>query len=305
LNATYSSGRNYFALAPKPGELLRNLGDLHGLAHIVGELYPRYATNVWLVPATALGLAAATAALVRASVKRRERPVDPGATALAAPDAARAQRWMHAGFLLWLIAVTGFLAAFSSRLHAHWYYADLALPALAYFTAHGLWLALSVLLERQPRARALRYALVLAIAVTVPFAARDAISALEQRSAANEARDYRTRVLAPLRAAVARYTTRADLITTNARDPSSLHDALRKGFTMSSQGIAKHRLAFFAKRRAVIYVHFGGPGLLPPEIRRNDSRYPLLLKRRGFRIYCLRTTCPELPAQDQRAPAGA
>ncbi|HMI90256.1 MAG TPA: glycosyltransferase family 39 protein [Polyangiales bacterium] len=303
LNATYSSGRNYFALTPKPGELLHNLGDLPGLAHVVGELYPRYATNVWLVPATALGLIAAIAAiaaLVRAGVARPARPaVDPGAAA------ERTQRWVHAGFLLWLVAVTGFLAAFSSRLHAHWYYADLALPALAYFTAHGLWLVLSVLLEPQPRARVLRYALVLAIAVAVPFAAREALARLGERSAANEARDYRTRVIAPLRAAVARYTTRADLITTNARDPSSLHDALRKGFTMSNQGIAKHRLAFFAKRHAVIYVHFGGPGQLPPEIRRNDSRYPLLLKRRSFRIYCLHTTCPELPAQLQRVPAGA
>jgi hypothetical protein len=301
LNATYSGKRNYFALAPKPGELMQNLSDLRGLAHVVGELYPAYAINAWLAPASVIGLVAVVVELVRREAGGFEtRPGEDGGS-----GEQRVRRRVHLGFVVWLVAVTGFLAAFSSRLHAHWYYADLALPALVYFTAHGLWLALSALLERQPRARHLRYALVLAVVVLVPLAARDALVALAQRSAAREAHDYRTRVLVPLRAAVARYTTRADPITTNARDPSSLHDALRKGFTMSNQGIAKHRLAFFAKRGAVIYVHFGGPRSLPPEIRRNDSRYPLLLERRGFRIYCLRTVCPELPAQHQRAPAGA
>jgi len=282
LTATYSAKRSYFALAPKPGELARNLTDLGGLERVLGELYPTYAINPWLVPATVLGLVAVVVELVR----RREEQTQHA-------DERAVQRWVHGGFLVWLVAVTGFLVAFKSRLHAHWYYADLALPALAYFTAHGLWLALSALLEREPRARYLRYALALAIAAIVPLAARDAIGVLEQRSAAREAQDYRARVLAPLRAEVARFTTRAEQIVTNARDPSSLHDALRKGFTMSSRGIAKHRLVFFFKRGAMIYVHFGGSGSLPPEIRQGDSRYPLLVKRKGFRIYCLHTTCPE------------
>jgi hypothetical protein len=303
LNATYSAKRTYFALAPKPGELVTNLADLGGLERVLGELYPTYAINPWLVPATVIGVVAALVELVRAT-RTRERTASrrgdgnaaESGLAVSAGDEARVRvrRWLHAGFLLWLIAVTAFLAAFSSRLRAHWYYADLALPALAYFTAHGLWLALSVVLEREPRARLLRYALVAAIAVAVPVALRDVVGVLAQRSAASEAVDYRQRVLAPLRTAVARYTTRADLIVTNARDPSSLHDALRKGWTISSRGIAKRRLVYFAKRGAAIYVHFGGSRELPPEIQREDARYPLLVKGRGFRIYCLHTTCPEL-----------
>ena len=286
LNATYSAKRQYFALAPKPGELLQNLSDTQGLWRVLGDLYPGYAINFWLLPAALLGLALELAALVC----RREDE--------------RLRRGLALAFLVWLACTTAFLTAFASRLNSHWYYAVLVLPAVAYFTACGLRWPLSALVETAPRARWVRYALVLATVLVVPFAARHAVSILLYRSAAQQARGYRAQVLTPLRSAVARYTTRADLIATNGRDPSTLHDALRKGWSHSNSAIAKMRLAYFAKRGAVLYVHFGDGGSLPREILQHDSRYPLLHEGRGYRVYCLRRVCPVLPEKRSHRKTG-
>jgi hypothetical protein len=142
-------------------------------------------------------------------------------------------------------------------------------------------------------------------AIAIPLAARAATNTLAERSAARDALDFRARVHEPLRAAVARFTTRADLIAINGRDPFYLHLALRKGFTMSSRALAAHHLAYFARRGARVYVHLGVTRDLPEEIRAEDPRYPLLLRGKGFRIYCLQAACPELPAQPNVAPSGA
>ena len=280
LNEEFSPRRVYFAMAPKPGEMLANIVDGNAAGHVFLNLYPHYVLSSWLLPATALG----------------------GVVAF-----TREHRCTSVAFLAWLACVSLFLAAFSSRLYAHWYYADLALPPLAYFTALGLWWPLCSLLAPAlpPRARYPRYALALLALLAPPFAARSALATLAARSAASEVADHRALVLEPLRAAVARFTTRADLIAINGRDPFYLHLALRKGFTMSARAIASHHLAYFARRGALIYVHLGVSRDLPAEIRAEDPRYPLLFRGKGFRIYCLQSSCPERSAQPNVAPSGA
>ena len=114
----------------------------------------------------------------------------------------RAHRRLSTAFLVWLVLCSLFLAFFSSRLRDHWYYADLALPPLAYFTAQGL-LAACRLLSRPDARRTSFYGLLglfvlLALATTPLFG-----------SAAHGA--FRPLVLALDIAVVPRWTVPANL----------------------------------------------------------------------------------------------
>ena len=216
---------------------------------------------------------------------------------------------MSTAFLLWLVLSSLFLAFFSSRLRDHWYYADVALPPLAYFTAQGLLAACRLLSRpdaaayfvlraarpvRAARARdyaavrraahgALRplvlaldialvprwtvpanlqlLALVLAGSVllwlmspraslvvasfafcavargALPRATGDALASLTERAGTEtDVARYRAQVLKPLREAVNRYSTRANLVVTNRRDPTTLHEAHAQGLRVLARG---------------------------------------------------------------------
>lgn len=266
LNATHSPGRAYFAMSASPAQVRENLTHAGRLKHIFFTLYPSYVASQWLLPLTGLGL------LTGLSRERRAHTL---------------------GWLTWLLCASLLAAAFSSKLRSHWYYADLAWPPLAYFTASGIaWLAAALGEARSGPALARLSLLVLALAA-VPVAGQASQRALSRRSDARYAEGHRA-VLAPLRAAVARYTTRQDKILVNGRDPVALHDAMRKGFTHSLRYIGKRKLAYFAKRGAVIYVHRSWSKKLPQELRDEQTRYRLLEKARKLRIYCLQRRCPRL-----------
>jgi 4-amino-4-deoxy-L-arabinose transferase-like glycosyltransferase len=340
LNQSYNAGKVYFAMVPDASKMLKDIADREALRHIFWFLYPTYVSNWVMFPATCAGLVAAfTGELRRVS----------------------------AGFVLWLLLASAFLAAFSSRLGHHWYYADLALPPMVYFGAHGLLAACELFAPRAAALHPLRSScglfallslalapllsstegwiahlalswgvqpapswtppshlvlLLVALAISavvcsvpsvsrrvrfglavvalgaaaslgIPRGARDAVTTLEQRSDAANARTYREKRLLPLRAAIDRFSTRADRVVTNRQDPSTLHEVLRKGYAVSPQQLNRGKLAWFKRKKAKLYVHFGSRKTLPPELQSDHPRYPLLRATRDFRIYCLQAECPE------------
>jgi 4-amino-4-deoxy-L-arabinose transferase-like glycosyltransferase len=106
-NADFPTFNMDFSLKGAKSALL----DEKLLHHIFWYLFPSYATCWVLFPALVVGLAAA--------FQRRTRRVS-------------------LAFLVWLAFGSLLVAAFSPRLRIHWYYADVVLVPLAYFTGFGL-----------------------------------------------------------------------------------------------------------------------------------------------------------------------
>jgi len=111
LNTAYNEGEVYFAIDYSWDGIKSALTDKGGLRNIFEFLLPCYVSNWCLAPAVLLGFAAS---FQREHVR------------------------MTWPFLAWLICCSFFVAAFSSRLHSHWYYADLLLAPVCYFGAVGL-----------------------------------------------------------------------------------------------------------------------------------------------------------------------
>jgi hypothetical protein len=129
----------------------------------------------------------------------------------------------------------------------------------------------------------------------IPRAAGDVLKALDARAGTErQIQRYRAQTLLPIRQAVDRYSTRDDRVLTNRRDPTTLHEAMRKGYAMAPDVIRKKKLEWFIKpkRKIKLYIHYGGKGDLPKELARKDPRWPLLVTGNGFRIYCLSGDCP-------------
>lgn len=266
LNETYSPGRSYFALSLSVEQVFRDIVNLKQLRHIFVTLFGTYVNNWMLLPVLVLGMIVSWTG---------------------------AHRRLAVSWCTWLLLTVFFAAAFSSRLQKHWYYASLSLLPCAYYTAYGLWWLMGSLERDASRQRGIKLILFICVLFILPWAGANARHTLVERSDASRAADYRQRVLQPLRAAVARYTTREDKIVTNGKNPRNLHDAFRKGFTHSLRHLRKRKLAYFAKRGAIIYVHQAPDKLLLPELKRSDNHYKLLAKGENFRIYCLLEHCPK------------
>ncbi len=100
----------YFAATPKPSEIWNNIRNFQ-LGHTVGYILPKYATDYTFFPIVVYGLLS--------SFQRKYREW-----------AAPVWTWMLGALLLVLM--------FTSRLHAHYYYAILYLPPVWIFGALGL-----------------------------------------------------------------------------------------------------------------------------------------------------------------------
>ena len=147
----------------------------------------------------------------------------------------------------------------------------------------------------------------------LPRATSDALASLAPGPGTQaEVARYRKQVLQPLREAVDRYSTRANLVVTNRRDPTTLHEAMRKGFAYRPELLTWKKMRWFTSRKALLYIHFGSTADLPREIAQKEKRFPLLVKNKKFRIYCLERRVPrnsahrrETAAETARAVQGA
>jgi hypothetical protein len=111
LTSAYNFGQNDVSIDVDLAQVKKNLTDQDGFRNLFSFVYPCYVGNWVFFPALVVGVAAAF---------------------------QRATRRVSTAFLLWLIFGSLFLIAFSSRLYSHWYYADIVLVPVAYFTGFGL-----------------------------------------------------------------------------------------------------------------------------------------------------------------------
>jgi hypothetical protein len=123
LNQTYNGGETYFAIDFSLEGMLADGTNRDQLRHLFASLLPCYVANWALFPAVLVGFGL--------GFEPENRP-------LAAPMAA------------WFAGAALFLAAFSSRLHSHWYYAVVIFPPVLYFGALGLGRLIDLASARPP-----------------------------------------------------------------------------------------------------------------------------------------------------------
>jgi hypothetical protein len=123
LNQAYNAGETYFAIDFSLSTMLADATNREQLRHLFASLLPCYVVGWPLFPAVLAGCAL--------GFEPENRP-------LAAPMAA------------WFAGAGLFLAAFSSRLHSHWYYAVVIFPPVVYFGALGLGRLIDMASARPP-----------------------------------------------------------------------------------------------------------------------------------------------------------
>lgn len=123
LNQAYNEGETYFAIDFSLKTMLHDASSRELLRHLFAGVVPGYASSWVLFPAVLVGCAL--------GFEPENRP-------LAGPMAA------------WFAGSALFLAAFSSRLQSHWYYALVILPPVSYFGALGLGRLIDLAGAREP-----------------------------------------------------------------------------------------------------------------------------------------------------------
>jgi hypothetical protein len=141
LNDVYNAGQTYFAIDFNLATMLEDLSDREHLRHLFGSLLGAYVCNWTLLPALLVGFALGF---------------------------EHAQRAVAFPMFAWLAGAGLFLAAFSSRLASHWYYALVIFPPVVYFGALALGRLIDLASARPPASPLSRWAglvLVLTLAV--------------------------------------------------------------------------------------------------------------------------------------------
>jgi len=339
LNEAYNDGIVYFAIEFDVKTMLADMTNGGQLEHLFGFVLTSYVCNWVLFPAVLVGAAL--------GFEKEHRPV-------AIP------------MLAWLLGAGLFLAAFSSRLGSHWYYATVIFPPLMYFgsLAIGRLFELTTMDEVSPLSRWTGAFLVFVLALA-PFVGGKLRELNETHAAAglvpraswigtttlllllvlmavaygmanappswrlrwafgpmlliagwmglerahHDAREvfkWRTREpqwetadtdTAALRAAVDRFSSRADLFVVDAANPWYLYLPLRKGWADDLRTINEHDAAWYNQRGARFYLHFADNGGRARIVRKQQP----LARADRWELFCIDPAgCPELPVTAAR-----